>query len=99
MANQLRASGEEEAEKIRAEAERQRTVLLAEAYKKAQEIKGGADARATNIYASAYDQSADTRTFYQFLKTMETYGTVMDGQSSLVLSTDADVYRFLKGSQ
>ena len=59
-------------------------------------IIGVADARATNIYAAAYDRSTDTRSFYQFLKTMEIYETTVDAETSLILSTDGEFYRFLK---
>jgi len=99
IAERYRSEGEGEAFRILGEKDRELLRIRSEAYKKAQEIKGGADARATDIYATAYNQSADTRAFYQFLKTMETYKTVLDDQSTLVLSTDADIYHFLKGSQ
>jgi len=99
IADRFRSEGEGEAFRIRGEKDRELLRIHSEAYKQAQEIKGEADAKATAIYAKAYDQSPETRQFYQFLKTMETYGTVLDGQSSLVLSTDADVYRYLKGGK
>jgi membrane protease subunit HflC len=97
IADRFRSEGEGEAFRIRGEKDRELLRIRSEAYRKAQEIKGNADAEATRIYASAYDRSPDTRTFYEFIKTMETYRTVLDESSSLVLSTDADVYRFLKG--
>ena len=97
IADRFRSEGEGEAFRIRGEKDRELLRIRSEAYRKAQEIKGNADAEATNIYAAAYDRSPDTRTFYEFIKTMETYRTVLDESSSLVLSTDADVYRFLKG--
>ena len=97
IADRFRSEGEGEAFRIIGEKDRELLRIRSEAYRKAQEIKGGADAEATRIYAGAYDRSPDTRTFYEFIKTMETYRTVLDESSSLVLSTDADVYRFLKG--
>jgi len=97
IADRFRSEGEGEAFRIIGEKDRELLRIRSEAYRKAQEIKGNADAEATRIYAGAYDRSPDTRSFYEFIKTMETYTTVMDKSSSLVLSTDADVYRFLKG--
>lgn len=99
IADRFRSEGQGEAFRIRGEKDRDLLRISSEAYRSAQEIKGKADAEATRIYAGAYDRSADTRSFYEFIKTMETYRTVMDDQSTLVLSTDADIYRYLKGDQ
>jgi membrane protease subunit HflC len=99
ISERQRIEGEGEAFRIRGEKDRELLRIRSEAYRQAQEIKGNADAEATRIYAAAYDKSTDTRTFYEFLKTMETYRTVLDDKSSLVMSTDADIYRFLKGGQ
>ena len=60
---------------------------------------GEADARATEIYARAYNQSADSRRFYEFLKTMESYGDTFDKETWMVLSTGGDFYRFLVEGQ
>ncbi len=98
IADRFRSEGQGEAFRIRGEKDRELLRIRSEAYKLAQEIKGDADAEATNIYAGAYDRSADTRSFYEFIKTMESYRQIMDDESTLVLSTDADIYRFLKGS-
>ena len=98
IADRFRSEGEGEAFRIVGEKDRELLKVRSEAYRKAQEIKGAADAEATNIYAAAYDRSVETREFYEFLKTMETYRAVLDKESSLVLSTDADVYRYLKGA-
>ncbi|MCP4573558.1 MAG: protease modulator HflC [bacterium] len=98
IADRFRSEGQGEAFRIRGEKDRELLRIRSEAYRRAQEIKGAADAEATNIYAAAYDRSADTRAFFEFLKTMESYKQIMDDESSLVLSTDADIYRFLKGS-
>jgi membrane protease subunit HflC len=98
IADRFRSEGEGEAFRIRGEKDRELLRIRSEAYRKAQEIKGAADAEATNIYASAYNRSAETRSFYQFLKTMESYKTSLDAKSSLVLSTDADFYRYLKNA-
>jgi len=96
IAERFTSEGQGEAFRIRGEKDRELLRIRSEAYKTAQEIKGNADAEATNIYASAYNRSADTRSFYEFLQTMEAYKTTLDKESSLVLSTDSDFYRFLK---
>ena len=98
IADRFKSEGQGEAFRIRGEKDRELLRIRSEAYKKAQEIKGNADAEATNIYARAYNRSADTRSFYEFLKTMEAYKTTLDKESMLVLSTDSDFYRFLKTS-
>ena len=98
IADRFRSEGEGEAFRIRGEKDRELLRIRSEAYKKAQEIKGNADAEATNIYAAAYNGSAETRSFYEFLKTMESYKASMDQGSTLVLSTESDFYRYLKGS-
>jgi membrane protease subunit HflC len=96
IADRFKSEGQGEAFRIRGEKDRELLRIRSEAYKKAQEIKGNADAEATNIYAAAYNRSADSRSFFEFLKTMEAYKTSLDDESSLVLSTDSDFYRFLK---
>ena len=98
IADRFRSEGEGEAFRIRGEKDRELLRIRSEAYKKAQGIKGSADAEATNIYAAAYNGSAETRSFYEFLKTMESYKTSIDKSNTLVLSTESDFYRFLKGS-
>jgi membrane protease subunit HflC len=96
VADRFRSEGQGEAFRIRGEKDRELLRISSEAYRQAQEIKGAADARATAIYAGAYNRSADSRTFYEFLKTMQAYTTTLDSTSTLVLSTDADFYRYLK---
>lgn len=73
--------------------------IQSEAFKKAEEIKGKADAEAASIYASAYDQSAASRNLYSFLKSMETYEKTFDSQTAVILSTDSELYKYLKGAQ
>jgi membrane protease subunit HflC len=99
IADRFRSEGEGEAFRIRGEKDRELLRIRSEAYRSAQEIKGNADAEATKVYATAYNRSAETRSFYEFLKTMESYKTSLDASSSLVLSTDADFYRYLKNAQ
>ena len=96
IADRFRSEGQGEASRILGEKDRELARITSEAYRKAQEIKGAADARATAIYAGAYNKSADTRSFYEFLKTMQAYATTMDSTSTMVMSTDGDFYRFLK---
>jgi len=98
IADRFRSEGEGQAFRIRGEKDRELLRIRSEAYRKAQEIKGTADAEATNIYAAAYNKSAESRSFYEFLKTMESYKKSMVKSSSLVLSTESDFYRYLKGS-
>ncbi|MEM7050345.1 MAG: protease modulator HflC [Acidobacteriota bacterium] len=98
IATRFRSEGDGEASRIRGEKERELKRIRSEAYRQAQEIRGRADAEATEIYAGAYDQSRDSRDFYEFLQTMETFTGTVNGDTSLILSTDGDFYRFLKGS-
>jgi len=99
IADRFRSEGEGEASRIYGEKERELLRIQSGAYKTAEEIKGHADASATNIYAAAYDRTPAAREFYEFLKTMESYEATIDKGTTLVLSTDADFYRFLKSSQ
>jgi membrane protease subunit HflC len=99
IADRFRSEGQGEAFRIRGEKDRELLRIRSEAYRQAQEIKGNADAEATNIYAAAYNRSPDTRSFYEFVMTMKAYKTTLDKESTLVLSTDSDFYRFLKTSE
>ncbi len=96
IAKEYRAEGEEEAIKTRAEADREATVILAEAYKTEQSLKGEGDALATAIYAAAYEQSP---IFYSLLRTLETYTAIMDSETTLVLSTESDLFKYLSGPE
>jgi membrane protease subunit HflC len=99
IADRFRSEGEGEASRIRGERERELKLIQSEAYREAREIIGDADAEATRIYAAAYDRSPDARSFYEFLKTMEIYQTTLDSETSLILSTEGDFYRFIETSQ
>ncbi|MCK5083039.1 MAG: protease modulator HflC, partial [Candidatus Omnitrophica bacterium] len=68
--------------------------IQAEAYRTAQEIKGKADAEAIKIYADAYNKDPE---FYSFMKTLETYRKTINDQTTLMLTTDNDFYRYLNG--
>ena len=92
QANKFRSEGEEEAQKIRAATDRDKTVLLADAYKKAQQIRGEGDAKALDIYASSYSKDPD---FYEFTRTLETYEKVIDKKTTLVLPGDSKLFKGL----
>lgn len=95
VANEQRSIGAAESEKIRADADRQREVLLAEAYRDAQKIKGEGDARASAIYAQAFGQNPE---FAQFYRSLEAYRTTFDKRSDvLVVDKSADFFRFMNG--
>ena len=95
IADRYRSEGQGEASRISGEKDRDLLRIRSEAYRTAEEIKGDADATATAIYAAAYNRSPATREFYEFLKTMESYPATLDENSTLVLSTDGEFYRFL----
>jgi membrane protease subunit HflC len=92
-ANKYRSEGEEEALKIRAQTEKEKTIILAEAYKSAQETRGEGDAAATKIYAQALQADPE---FYRFWRTLEAYKTALDTTTVLVLSPDSDFLRYLQ---
>ncbi len=94
-ADKFRSEGQGEASKILGDKARDLKKIQSEAYKTAQEIKGKADAKATAIYAKAYNQSRESREFYSFLKTMETYQTTLSEKDWLVLSTKGDFFKYL----
>ncbi|MCG8633572.1 MAG: protease modulator HflC [Desulfobacterales bacterium] len=95
IAEKFRAEGKGEASNIRGEKEKQLQVIKSEAYREAQAIKGKADAKATQVYAEAYGQDPE---FYAFLKTMELYKSTLEKDSTMVLSTDSELMKYLKGS-
>ena len=93
-AKEFRATGEEEAQKIRADAEKTRTVILSEAQRESQEIRGAGDSQAIQIYADSFGQDAD---FFAFYRSMEAYRKSMNNNgTSLVLSPDSGFFRFFK---
>ena len=91
-ANMFRSEGEEEAQKIRAKTERDKTVILANAYKISQEIRGEGEARALDIYASSF--SKDPK-FYEFVRTLETYEKIIDKKTTLVFPGDSKLFKEL----
>ena len=96
IANELRSTGSAEAERIRADADRQREVILAEAYRDAQKIKGEGDAKGAGTYAQAFSQNPE---FYAFYRSMEAYRSSFKGKSDLLLlEPNSDFFRYLKDS-
>lgn len=94
VAAELRSQGFSEAEKIRAEADREREVIVAEAYRDAQRVKGEGDARATAIYARAFGENPE---FYAFYRSLEAYrASFRDRSDVLVLEPNSDFFKFLK---
>ena len=98
IAERFRSEGEGEAARIIGKKERDLQEIESEAYKQIQKIQGDADAKATEIYASAYNQSKQSVDFYEFVKTLETYEEVIDSETTMILSTESDLYRYLKHS-
>ena len=94
VANEQRSLGFAESEKIRADAERQRTVIIAEAYRDAQRIKGDGDAKASAIYARAFQQSPE---FYAFYRSLEAYRQSFKNKGDLlILEPSSDFFKYLK---
>lgn len=96
IAAKYRSEGDGKSAEIRGQKERELKRIQSEAYRKAQELKGKADAEATKIYAQAYNLDPE---FYQFMKTLEVYRTIMDNQTWLILSTDAEFLKYLKSTR
>jgi membrane protease subunit HflC len=94
VANELRSTGGAESEKIRADADRQREVLLAQAYRDAQRTKGEGDAKASAIYARAYEATPE---FYAFYRSLEAYRASLKGRNDvLVLDPNSEFFRYFK---
>ena len=92
QANKFRSEGEEEAQKIRAATDRDKTIILADAYKEAERIRGEGDAKAVQVYARSY--SSDPK-FYEFVRTLDTYKKVVDDKTTLVLPSDSKLFKLL----
>lgn len=91
VAAQLRAEGAEQAERIRAEADRERTVILSSAFRDAEQVRGEGDAAAAEIYAKAYNRDPD---FYSFYRSLEAYQQAINGSDVLVLEPDNEFFRY-----
>ncbi|MDB5920915.1 MAG: hflC [Massilia sp.] len=96
VANELRSTGAAESEKIRADADRQRTVILAEAFRDAEKIKGEGDAKASEIYASAFGKNPE---FYKFYRSLEAYRTTFKNHGDvMVLDSSSDFFKYFRSS-
>jgi len=96
IAERSRSEGQGKSAEIRGQKERDLKGIQSEAYKKAQEVMGKADGESTRIYAEAYGRDPE---LYQFLKTMETYRKTMAADTTLILSTDGEFFKYLKQSR
>jgi membrane protease subunit HflC len=96
IAERFLSEGNGEAARIRGNRVRDLNKIQSEAYRKVEEIRGVADAKATEIYARAYNQSPEAVAFYEFTRTMQSYRSIIAQNTTLVLSTDSDLFRFLK---
>ena len=92
IAKKYRSEGEEEAAKIRADTDKEKTILLAKAYEEAQKLRGEGDAVSTKIYADAYGKDPE---FYAFLRSLDAYEQVVNSQTSVVMSTDSALFKYL----
>ncbi len=96
IAELFRSEGQGEARVIEGNKERELAAIQSEAQRQAEEIRGRADAQATAIYAAAYNRSSQTRELYSFLKSLETLQKSLDSTSTVVLSTDSEVFKYLR---
>ncbi|MFY9876802.1 MAG: protease modulator HflC [Rhodomicrobium sp.] len=97
IAERFLSEGNGEAARIRGNRVRDLNKIQSEAYRQVEEIRGAADAKATEIYAKAYNQSPESVAFYEFTRTMQSYKSIIAENTTLVLSTDSDLFKFLKG--
>lgn len=97
IAEQFRSEGNGEAARINGNRERELQKIRSEAYRAVEEIRGDADAKASGIYARAYNQSPEAAQFYDFTRTMSAYRSIITSDSTLVLSTDSELFKYLKG--
>jgi len=96
IAERFRSEGAGEAARILGNKEKDLQEIESEAYKTIQEIQGRADAEAIQIYAEAYNQSQASAAFFEFQKTLETYESVLGADTTMILSTDSELYQYLK---
>ena len=97
IAERFLSEGNGEAARIRGNRVRDLNKIQSEAYREVEEIRGVADAKATEIYAKAYNQSPESVEFYEFTRTMQAYKSIIANNTTIVLSTDSDMFKFLKG--
>ncbi|WP_339925413.1 protease modulator HflC [uncultured Cyclobacterium sp.] len=99
IADQFRSEGQGGARKILGDKERDLAQIQSEAIRQGEEIRGRADAEATEIYASAYNRNRQSIDLYKFLRSMEALENSMDEETSLVISSDSDLFKYLKKMQ
>jgi membrane protease subunit HflC len=92
IAKKYRSEGEEEAVKIKAQTDKDKTILLAESYMQAEKIKGEGDAEAVRIYAEAFEKDPE---FYSFVRTLEAYGNSLSEGTTIVLPSDSEFFQYL----
>ena len=97
LAKELRAQGNEVAEKIRATADKEKTIILADAYRQAEETKGNGDATAAATYANAYSKDPE---FYDFTRSLKAYQSTFESKSDILLiNPDSDFFKYLDNSK
>ena len=96
IAERFRSEGAGEAAKITGKKERDLQEIESEAYKTVETMRGQADAKATQIYADAFNQSDRSVEFYEFTKSLESYERMLNEDATLILSTDSELFKFLK---
>lgn len=99
IAERFRSEGAGEAARTMGKMEREVKRIESEAYLKIQSILGEADAESTRIYAEAYGGTPERESFYEFVKTLEAYDKILDENTTVILSTDSDLFKLLKGSK
>ena len=99
IAERFRSEGAGEAARTMGKIEREVKRIESEAYRKIQSILGEADAESTRIYAEAYGGTPERESFYEFVKTLEAYDKILDENTTVILSTDSDLFKLLKGSK
>ncbi|GAI43214.1 unnamed protein product, partial [marine sediment metagenome] len=92
IAKKYRSEGEEEAVKIRAQTDKEKTILLAESYRQAEKLKGDGDAEAIKIYAEAFEKDPE---FYAFVRTLKAYEKSLRRDTTIVLSSDSELFQYL----
>lgn len=97
IAERFLSEGNGESARIRGNRVRDLNKIQSEAYRQVEEIRGVADAKATEIYARAYNQTREAASFYAFTRTMQSYKSIITANTTLVLSTNSDLFKFLKG--
>ena len=96
IAQRFRSEGEGESARIAGQRERDLNEIQSTAYRQVQQIRGESDAKASEIYAKAYTQDSQAAEFYTFLKTLDTYHKIFTKDSTIVLSTDSELFQLLK---